>query len=593
MKTFYKFYIILIQICNILAIPFFKKGQRSEIFELTDKVIAIFKINIPDNELEEIKYSAEINFKEIYSEYNYVEALPQLKINEEGYSTINTDEVLEGFKSMEKNFEEFNFTNDNLLNKQLLEYNPAFNITHIINTFKNEFGHTTDKQVKIYDKIIRVFGFIEKYDILYSKQFKTKKGYMSVELNGETKEFKKMTLKVGGRSSNDYGKPCINIKIRGKQDLYGRKQFKLRPGARDATFLRNKLSCDIHNRLKLPSISANYIMLYINNEYIGLYILMDSIKLSWIEFVYGDKNTVSLYKCENLPYGLNAQSFEGCPNENEDVADHSEWIKFLTTIDQAKKPEDIDNVFDIDLFLKEVALEYLFGSWDHYPTSDHNFYFYKATDNKWKYLIYDFDAEFGQDLSNHISSSTPLDNTNQINYDLFKYSKNENQDYTMQSFVDWIGDSKSNLIDILIKNNPKRFIDVLKEVVTDTFNPTVLFPHIDEIKEFIKPYVQKDKVPDSHGKYPGQFDDTVGIYSLEQWDANSEYTTIRNFMFNTEAYGLKYWILSKYRYICKALNMSCDSMYINDFNYSIKDNIKNKYIDQVAVRKSKHWEDDL
>jgi len=235
----------------------------------------------------------------------------------------------------------------------------------------------------------------------------------------------------------------------------------------------------------------------------------------------------------------------------------------------------------------------LFGSWDHYPTSDHNFYFYKAPDNKWKYLIYDFDAEFGQDLNNSTNSSTQMNNHNQVNYNLFKYSEYENQDYTKQSFMDWIGSSKSNLIDILIKNNPDRFANVLKEVVNKAFNPMVLFPHIDELKEFVKPYVQKDKMPDDNGKFPGQFDDSVEIYSLEQWDANCEYTTIHNFLFNTEAYGLKYWILSKYRYICKALDMNCDSGYINDFDYSINENVKNKYIDQVAKRKSKHWDDDL
>jgi len=197
---------------NILAsIPFIKKGQRSEIFELTDKEIAIFRINIPDNEFQKIKYSAihheesfehyinkkyrkkltsfieilkSINFKEIYSEYNYMEALPQLKINEKGHATFNVDEILEGFMLMKNNFEVFVFFNDTILNKQLLEYNPAFNITHIINTFQNVFGHSTEKQKEIYDKVIRVFGFIEKYDILYSKQFKTKKGFMSVELNG-------------------------------------------------------------------------------------------------------------------------------------------------------------------------------------------------------------------------------------------------------------------------------------------------------------------------------------------------------------------------------------------------------------------------
>ncbi|ORX46006.1 hypothetical protein BCR36DRAFT_332548 [Piromyces finnis] len=499
---------------------------------------------------------------------------------------------------MKNNFKEFNFSNDIILNKQLLEYNPSINITHIIDVFQNKFQHTTDKQVKIYNKISNVFSPIEKYDILYSKKYKTKNSSMVVELNGtynnsKIEKFKEMTVKVGGRSSNEYGKPCINIKIRGKKNLYGRKQFKLRPGARDATYLRSKLACDIHNRLGLPSISANYITLYINDEYIGLYILMDSIKPSWIEYVFGEKNTSTLYKCENLPYGLNEQSYKGCPNENENVTNHSEWKNFLSTIEQAKKADDVENILDIDLFLKEIALEYLFGSWDHYPTSDHNFYFYKANDNKWKYLIYDFDAEFGQDLNKITNMSIQEDENRQINYDLFQYSKDENKDYTKQSFVDWIGSSKSNLINILIINNPERFVSILKEIVSKSFNPAILFPHIDELKKIIKPYVQKDKEPDINGKYPGQFNASVKIYSVAQWDANSEYTTIYNFLFDTEAYGLKYWILSKYRYICQALGMNCDSNYINDFKYSIKTDVRNKYINPFNDNNLKHWNDDL
>ena len=50
--------------------------------------------------------------------------------------------------------------------------------------------------------------------------------------------------------------------------MYGRTQFRLRPDAREATFLRSKLVCNMHNRIGLPSISTNYATLYINDEYL-------------------------------------------------------------------------------------------------------------------------------------------------------------------------------------------------------------------------------------------------------------------------------------------------------------------------------------
>jgi len=51
----------------------------------------------------------------------------------------------------------------------------------------------------------------------------------------------------------------------------------------------------MHNRLGLPSISANYATLYINDEYMGFYILLDAFKLSWVEYEYDDKDSTHLY----------------------------------------------------------------------------------------------------------------------------------------------------------------------------------------------------------------------------------------------------------------------------------------------------------
>ncbi|ORX79633.1 hypothetical protein BCR32DRAFT_294326 [Anaeromyces robustus] len=394
----------------------------------------------------------------------------------------------------------------------------------------------------------------------YTKDlFKTKNAAMTVEINGKTKSYKKVTFGLGGSSSRAFAKQGYNIKIRGNKDLYGRSQFRLRPDSREATYLRSKLVCDIHNRLGLPSISANYATLYINDEYMGFYIMMDSIKLRWIEDVYDDPDSTSLYECEPINNQLTVStSSEGCANENDEVTDNTEWIEFLTALDNAKSPEDIEDIFDIDLFLTEIAFEYLSGSWNHYLLFGHNFSLYKPKNDKWKILYNDFDGELGQD----ISIREPFDRVINTNYPSYTFN-----DFAMK---------KTHLLDILVFKNSTRFDNILKSFVTKAFNPTILFPHIDELKEFIRPYVELDKTPDENGKYPGRLNENSNDYTLAEWEANCEFTTIRSTQFYS-GYGLKYWILQKYRYICKAYNMDCDPVYMDEnYSYTIDESVEYK-----------------
>ncbi|ORX79625.1 hypothetical protein BCR32DRAFT_205379, partial [Anaeromyces robustus] len=333
----------------------------------------------------------------------------------------------------------------------------------------------------------------------------------------------------------------------------------IRPDSREATYLRSKLVCDMHNRLGLPSISANYATLYINDEYMGFYILMDSIKLPWIEDVYDDPDSTSLYKCKSTNNHLTVKSSSnGCVNENDEVTDNTEWIEFLTTLDNAKSPEDIEDIFDIDLFLNEMAFEYLSGSWDHYLNFGHNFSLYKPKNDKWKILYYDFDGELGQDTS--------------MGSGFGRYT-NDNTDYPSYSFEEFAA-KKTHLLDILIFQNTTRFDNILKNFVTNAFNPTILFPHIDELKEFIRPYVELDKTPDENGKYPGRLNENSGDYSFAEWEANCEFTTVDSSQFDN-GYGLKYWILQKYRYVCKTYNMDCDPVYMDEnYQYTIDKSVE-------------------
>jgi len=293
----------------------------------------------------------------------------------------------------------------------------------------------------------------------------------------------------------------------------------------------------------------------------GFYVMMDSLKKSWIEFEYGDKDTTSLYECDSSGNDLSFKvSSKKCHNENDDVQDFSEWEEFLTALDNAQSAEDIEDIFDVDLFLTEIAYEYLVGSWDHFLIMGHNFDLYKPEVEKWKYLVNDFDGDFGQDISIGFNGMV----TPPVNSD--------RGDFTKYSFTDWAHIPR-HLIDILILNDSTRFDNILKNLVTEVFNPATLFPHIDELKAFVRPYVEIDKTP-INGKLPGRTHEGIDDYTMEEFEANCEFTTVRSIQ-HSRAYGLKYWILTRYRYVCTNYNMNCDPVYMNKkFKYPIDKSVE-------------------
>jgi len=393
--------------------------------------------------------------------------------------------------------------------------------------------------------------------------------------NREEKSFEKITLSLSGQYSRYLVKPNFNLKIRGKKDLYGRSQFKLRSDLTEPTFLRSKLTSDIHKKMGLTSILANYATLYINDEYMGLFVLTDAYKLPWVEQVYGEKDTTHLYKCKMEAY-LNENSSNFCENENDEIVDpteiNEEWNTFLDAIFKAQSAEDIEDIFEVDHFIKEMAIEYLLGAWDHIQLG-HNFYLYKQPNGKWIYLTYDHDHTFGINLDRIFLGVIYVDLPGRM--EKFDF------DYPNYSFEKWTG--KRHLIDILILKDPTRFNQALKEIVETVFNPATLFPRIDELKEFIGPYAEKDYTPDEEGHYPGRINELGNNpYTFEHWEANSEFTSISTLQYS--AYGIKYWILAKYRNVCSTYEaIECDPVYLDEnYKYEVDESIEFKGYDLTS-----------
>eukprot|EP00833_Pecoramyces_ruminatium_P018899 jgi/Orpsp1_1/1192931/evm.model.d7180000096991.1 len=269
--------------------------------------------------------------------------------------------------------------------------------------------------------------------------------------------------------------------------------------------------------------------------YMGLYIFTDIFKESWIEYVYGEKDTHSLYKCENCYLDFNSRS--GFDNENKDIIDKTDLYKFLAALNKATSASDVESIFDLDQFYKEIAIEFLLNSWDHLRNG-HNYYLYKnPNNNKWIYLTHDFDFDFGMRLGN----------INSMEKNIIEYNMKD-----MNFPV---------IVEKLILNDDRQFNETVKDIVVNVFNPATLFPRIDELKSYIEPYVKIDKTLNADGEYPGVLNKVAFsiFFSYEQWKDSIEYETIAD-----QYYGLKQYILLRYRFICKEYGIECDPNYLDD-----------------------------
>ena len=130
-------------------------------------------------------------------------------------------------------------------------------------------------------------------------------------------------------------------------------------------------------------VQQAYTILYINDEYFGLHVLLDSIKLSWVEKKYDDKDSAYLYHCDAGGCFMNENCKYTCENQNEEVTDNTEFAEFLKKIDHATSAEEIEEYFNVENFLYEAAYEYLAGGWDHFFHPGHNFDIYKKSNGIW------------------------------------------------------------------------------------------------------------------------------------------------------------------------------------------------------------------
>lgn len=199
----------------------------------------------------------------------------------------------------------------------------------------------------------------------------------------------------------------------------------------DQSLLREKVAADVFKNSGLAVSNTAFYTVYIDHgngpEYFGLYTLVEEIGDTVIETQFANDEG-NLYKPEDGGANFVEGSFSEENFEKKTNEDDEDWSDIIALFDAlhdetrisapATWREKLEAVFDVDGFLKYLAVNGIIQNWDTYGRMTHNYYLYNNPEtSKITWIPWDNnevleDGKMGGaldlDFSNLKSSSWPL-----------------------------------------------------------------------------------------------------------------------------------------------------------------------------------------
>lgn len=237
------------------------------------------------------------------------------------------------------------------------------------------------------------------------------------------------------------------------QHFYGFQDLSMSSNYNDKSFMREKNGAELFKEFGVPAARSAYYEVYLDygsgSEYLGLYTMMEVVFDTMLEDFFGS-NTGNCYKPDGdgakfSSSGFTLDDFEKKTNENlADWSDIQQMYDALhasnRTTDAAAWRSNLESIFDVDGFLKYLAVNNTIQNWDTYGNMTHNYFLYHdPADGLIKWIVWDNNEAFqstGRDspLSfemNEVSDDWPL-----ISYIVADTEYRDSYDDYVQLFID-------------------------------------------------------------------------------------------------------------------------------------------------------------
>jgi hypothetical protein len=238
--------------------------------------------------------------------------------------------------------------------------------------------------------------------------------------------------------------PTLNYPLKLNFDYFGGEHFhqldKISLGNNwsDPSYMRERLAARAYEALQVPVARTSYAAVQVDDMYLGLYTMVQPIDKKFLKAHYGSAAGMddgNLYKCSRTeanhcrlqwrgPNKSDYISTDECPvgydecglllKTNEDdplLNDYSDLINFLDVVNNSSDPEfatQIEEVFEVDSFLRMAAVTIGLSSFDSYFGMGNNFYLYRRPDTgRFEMIPWDFNMTYGNFSCGHPQEPDP------------------------------------------------------------------------------------------------------------------------------------------------------------------------------------------
>jgi len=181
------------------------------------------------------------------------------------------------------------------------------------------------------------------------------------------------------------------------QRFYGFKELSLSPGFVDESLIREKVTPDIFRMAGIPAAKTAFYRVFIDFgqglKYAGLYTMVEVIDDTMVKDQFGE-DAGNLYKPVSTLERFVLSEFE--KKNNKTAADYKDVEAMITalnsplrTTDPAQWRTNLEATFNVDHFLKWLAVNNAIVNWDTYGLNAQNYYLYNHSARKLTWIPWD------------------------------------------------------------------------------------------------------------------------------------------------------------------------------------------------------------
>lgn len=268
--------------------------------------------------------------------------------------------------------------------------------------------------------------------------------YVSVTMKFNGKEWYKVGFRLKGNSTlrNSWRLGIYKLPFRlnmdryeeeypqlSNQRFYGFKELSMSPGANDNSLIREKAGSDIFRAAGIPCSQTAFYKVYIDFggglKYCGVYTMVEVVDDTMIKKQFGD-DSGNLYKPESTFQSFIINLFEKKNNEAEnDFTDVQAAITALNSglriSDPAQWRADLEKNFNVEHFIRWLAVNTTMLNWDTYGRMAHNYYLYNASGKGLTWIPWDNNESMMNRVMNNSSTYAISLSTTGSNWPLIRY----------------------------------------------------------------------------------------------------------------------------------------------------------------------------